>query len=303
MKEFEDYIVVSGEKSGLRVDSFLSFLYPELSRTYIQKLIENECICVNGKQVKKRYKTADGDAIAIRFMPDKEITLEGENIPLDILYEDEELIVVNKPPGMVVHPAAGNWKHTLVHALLYHCQDMTHQDPIRPGIIHRLDKDTSGVLIAAKTRRMHELMSTMFQKREIQKSYLAIVARIPEEVTLDLPIGRDQKNRKKMRVDPDKGKEAVTHVTVLESTPDTSLVRLYPKTGRTHQLRVHMRHIQCPIIGDALYGYHALNERFSVKRQLLHAEKISFIHPLTHRQIEWSAPIPRDMVQFIERYM
>jgi pseudouridine synthase, RluA family len=217
-----------------------------------------------------------------------------------ILFEDEHFLVINKPPGLVVHPAPGHWSGTFVNGLLAHCKDLsTCDDPLRPGIVHRLDKETSGVLLAAKTREAHQKASELFASRQMEKIYLAVCCGRPTNGTIDAPIGRHPVHRKEMTVKPD-GKEAVSHIQVLAFNHQISLVLIRPKTGRTHQIRVHLKHANHPILGDHVYGSSRMNQTLSPTRLLLHAYRLSFVHPFTKEPIELSAPLPDDMKSWVK---
>lgn len=277
-----------------RIDALLAKKYSEYSRTYFQELIEQEHVLLNGKPLKKRQVPQVGDEIQINFKRRPGPDLTPQAIPLNILYEDAHLIAVNKPADMVVHPAPGNWSNTFVNALLSHCGELPNNSDIRPGIVHRLDKETSGVLLAAKTEIAHQKLIELFKSREIQKEYVAIALGKVQEGLIDLPIGRSTKDRKKMAIDPE-GKEAITDVTLLAFNGTFSKVSMKPKTGRTHQLRVHLSHLGYPILGDKVYGNSAINERYQVNRHYLHAKKLSFTHPMTGKFLEIEAPLPKEM--------
>jgi 23S rRNA pseudouridine1911/1915/1917 synthase len=287
------------EESDLRLDSLLTQRFPQRSRSYFQFLIKQGYVLVNGEIVKKREKLQPGDVIEVSFQSTPEMSLTPESIDLAILYEDEYLIAINKPAGMVVHPAPGHPQGTFVNALLFYCKDLGSDDPLRPGIVHRLDKDTSGVLIAAKTRQAHAALIDLFAKRAIQKTYLAICIGTPKEGLIDAPISRHPYQRKKMAI-CEQGKEAKTLCTVLAENKTLSLVKLQLLTGRTHQLRVHLRHLGTPILGDETYGNATINKKFYTKRQLLHAYSINFFHPITQQNLLVSAPIPEDIIKAIE---
>lgn len=294
-------ITVAPHEVDERLDKLLVLRYPEQSRSYFQSLIEGGHVTVNGKRVKKRYKPQAADQVAIDFVLTAEISLEPEAIPLDILYEDEHLIAVNKPPGLVVHPGPGNWSGTFVNALLYHCKQLEETgDPLRPGIVHRLDKNTSGVLLAAKTQRCHHKLVELFAQRRIKKVYLAITLGKPGEQRIDLPIGRHPTQRKLMTV-REGGKSAVTHCKTLAYDGQLAIVELLLETGRTHQIRVHLKHLNCPILGDDTYGKLSSNQKYGAKRSLLHAHTLSFEHPLTQESLELKAPVPEDMRTFMDR--
>ncbi len=306
--ELTDFFVVSSEEANTRLDKLLSIHFPEHSRTYFQYLIERGSVLVNGKPLKKRETPQVGDEIEICFLLTPEISLEPQNIPLDILFEDDHLIAVNKPANMVVHPAPGHPKNTFVNALLFHCRgncnslySIPSMDPVRPGIVHRLDKDTSGVLIAAKTAQAHAKLVDLFSHRRIQKSYLAICVGTPREGLIDAPIKRHPIHRKEMAVCFEHGKEAKSICKVLKKNQHLSFVEIQLLTGRTHQIRVHLKHLGAPILGDLVYGSPSANKRFNSIRQLLHAHQLSFIHPMTNCPIHLKSPIPQDLFQFIPK--
>jgi 23S rRNA pseudouridine1911/1915/1917 synthase len=294
-----DTIVVSKLEAGERLDKLLTHHYDSYSRTYFQHLLESGLVLLNGKPVKKRICPDEGDEIEVCFQAIPGPSLDPEAIPLNILYEDDSILAVNKPPGMVVHPAPGNWSGTFVNALLAHCKDLeTGNDSVRPGIVHRLDKDTSGLLLAAKTLTAHQKLIESFSGRKIEKTYLAVVFGKPEKGIIDAPIGRHPTKRKEMAV-VERGREAITHVETLGYNEQISVVRLKPKTGRTHQIRVHLKHIGCPILGDPIYG----NEKASLKapRLLLHAYQLKFQHPITNETIHLTAPVPDDLKEWIQK--
>ena len=291
-------IYVKEEEEGLRIDKLLSMRYDQKSRTYFQYLIENECVLLNGKKIKKRITPKKGDEIEIFFILTKEISLEPQDIKLNIIYEDSDVIAINKPPNMVVHPAPGNWKDTFVNALLYHCKNIsTDQDNLRPGIVHRLDKDTSGILLAAKNKDAHRKLIEQFSSREIKKEYLAVCFGSPINQLIDSPIGRHKTRRKEMTVKTD-GKKAITEIENLYQKDGISIILAKPKTGRTHQIRIHLKHVSSPIIGDETYGSYKINKKFNAKRQMLHAFKIKFMHPTKNISIELTAPLPLDFQEF-----
>lgn len=293
-----NFIIVSEEDFLERLDKFLFRRFEgKQSRTYFQRLIEDGLVLVNGEPVKKRVQPRVGDEIEVEFAATPEISLEPEDIPLTVLYEDEALLAIDKPPGMVVHPAPGHWTGTFVNALLYHCRIEGGGD-LRPGIVHRLDRETSGVLIAAKTVEVQRRLVEMFSRREVKKEYLAICVGNPGSGTVDAAIGRHPKNRQMMAVVPT-GRAAVTGYTTLASDGTLSVVKAQPLTGRTHQIRVHMKQVGAPVLGDAVYGSKAVNERFGVTRQLLHAYRINFQHPVTGVTLTLQAPIPQDILSYI----
>jgi 23S rRNA pseudouridine1911/1915/1917 synthase len=304
-EEFEEiYLEVSQGSVGLRLDKFLSQTFPEQSRTYFQFLIEEDAVWLNKLLAKKRTLLKIGDEVVVRFLPSQELKLEAENIPLDILYEDEELLVINKPAGLVVHPGAGNWSNTLVNGLLYHCKNLQQAvaDPfsLRPGIIHRLDKDTTGLIVAAKTERAQKNLATQFSERTVKKYYLAICVGNPGSGKVEAPIARHPILRQQMAV-VEGGKYALTTYETIGSREGFSLVRVGLETGRTHQIRVHMRHIGTPILGDPLYGFAHVNKKQGLTRQLLHAWQLVLAHPITGASMALQAPLPADMEAEMQR--
>lgn len=290
-------LTVAEEMSGKRLDSVLAGMMPEYSRSFIQKLFENGSITVGGDPCsEKKRKAAAGDIVKITIPQPERLEVEAEDIPLDIVYEDDELLVVDKPAGMVVHPAPGNHSGTLVNALMYHCGDALSSinGVIRPGIVHRIDKDTSGLLMVAKTDRAHNALSAQLAEHSITRRYKAIVySNIKEdEGTVDKPIGRDPGNRLRNAVVYTNSKNAVTHYRVLERFGGFTLVEAVLETGRTHQIRVHMAYIRHPLLGDTLYG--PAKNRYGAKRQMLHAGVLGFVHPVTGEYMEFNSPLPQD---------
>ncbi|MBM3199035.1 MAG: RluA family pseudouridine synthase [Chlamydiae bacterium] len=280
----------------LRLDKLLSLRFPECSRTYLQSLIAEGLVQVNNASCKKRHQLNKGDEVSIVFALTPELSLEPENIPLDILFEDDDLLVVNKPAGMVVHPAPGHFKGTFVHALLFYCKSLEWEgNTLRPGIVHRLDKDTSGLLLAAKNSSSHKKLVEAFSQRSLQKSYKAICIGTPLHKEIETLIGRNPKKRQEMAVCQEHGKPALTRISSLHTQGNFSLLDVDLVTGRTHQIRVHLRHIGCPILGDPVYGYEAVNTKLKIFRQMLHAEKLCFPHPRDGRLIAIQAPLPEDM--------
>lgn len=286
-------LVVKDNEQNKRLDMYIAEEKKELSRTTIKRLLENGDILVNEKIQKASYKPEAGDRIQINMPEVVETKLVAQDIPVPVIYEDKDIIVVNKPKGMVVHPANGNPDGTLVNAILAMCKDSLSGigGEIRPGIVHRLDKDTSGLLIIAKNDLAHMNMSKQIQDRKVIKKYIALVrGTVPEnEATIDMPIARSQKDRKKMTVDKN-GKEAVTHFKVLARYDKYTLLEMKIDTGRTHQIRVHMSYIGHPVIGDEVYS-NGKNE-FGVKGQMLHAKYLEFKHPITGKDIKLEAPLP-----------
>lgn len=295
-------IKVNEENVGKRIDSFIPMVQEDISRSMVQKLIEQKNIKVNGKETKHSYKLKLNDEIEI-FVPEaKEINLKAQDIPLNVIYEDNDIIVINKPKGMVVHPANGNPDGTLVNAVMNKCKDSLSGigGEIRPGIVHRLDKDTSGAIIVAKNDKAHIALSEQLKNHEVKKTYLALVRRIikENEATINMPIARSKKDRKKMDVDKD-GKEAITHFKVLGRYKNKyTLLQINLETGRTHQIRVHLSHIGYPIIGDEVYS-NGKNE-WNVSGQCLHAWKLEFIHPITGKKISLEAEIPEYLKNIIK---
>jgi 23S rRNA pseudouridine1911/1915/1917 synthase len=291
-------LIVSNEEEGMRLDKFLTERFPDYSRTYFQSLIEKKLVLVNSDLVKKREILKSGDEIEVEFAITSEISIQPEPIPLDILYEDPYLLAVNKPAGMVVHPAVGNWRATFVNALLYHCQKEQTAE-LRPGIVHRLDKETSGILLAAKDELTQKRLVEAFALRKVYKEYLAICVGNPGNRQIEGNIGRHPTRRKEMAVLAEGGKNAKTVCETVAYRDNLSLTRLMPYTGRTHQLRVHMLFAGFPILGDPLYGNSSANKKYGAKRQLLHAYLLRFEHPITKQEIELKAPIPEDLNTFI----
>ena len=294
-------LVISPLESGERIDKLLASHYPNYSRTYFQNLIEDGFVLLNGKTVIKRAVPEVGDEIEVCFQLTPESSLEAEEIPLDILFEDDHLIAVNKPAGMVIHPAPGHPNGTFVNALLGHCKELAPSlDPLRPGIVHRLDRETSGVLIAAKTTLAHQKLVQQFSSRKMKKLYLAICLGRPTNGMINLPIGRHPTQRKEMAVVKE-GKEAISQIHLLAAKDLFSLVQITPQTGRTHQIRVHLKHLSCPILGDSLYGSQHTNTSLGVSRQLLHAYRLELTHPITGAALSLIAPIPPDIKCWIEK--
>ncbi|MEB3012403.1 RluA family pseudouridine synthase [Parvimonas sp. D2] len=271
----------------IRCDVFLSEKISNLSRTSIQKLIKEKLVFVNGKNIKPNVILEIGDEITVSIPDKKEMTLVAEDIALDIVYEDDYIIIINKPRNMVVHPAAGNEEHTLVNALLNHCK-LSMINSERPGIVHRLDKDTTGLIVCAKDDETHLKLVEMFSNREINKKYLAICngSFSKENGFIDKPIGRDEKDRKKMSVKSKSGKEALTEYNVLISNLKYSLVDVTLHTGRTHQIRVHFSSLNHPIVGDETYGNK--NEKIKANGQMLHSYYLEFLHPITEDNLSFT---------------
>lgn len=289
----QEYLV-SAEDQGVRIDKFLTECCAECSRSFLQKLLKSELVFVNEKAVKSSYKVSEGDQICFEVPEAVEAEIQAEPIPLDILYEDSDLILVNKPKGMVVHPAAGHYEGTLVNALMYHCADDLSgiNGVMRPGIVHRIDMDTTGVLVVCKNDFSHQSIALQLKEHSITRNYYAIVhGRFREEDgTVDAPIGRHPNDRKKMSIHAKNGRDAVTHYRVLEQFERFSYIECSLETGRTHQIRVHMASIGHPILGDEVYG--PAKQPYHLNGQTLHAGVLGFIHPRTGLYMEFRAPLP-----------
>lgn len=296
---------IAGEAQGQRLDAYLAGQYPEFSRSYLQNLIRNGAVLVNGQQVKTGYSLLSGDVVTMEIADAVSMKAEPEDIALDIVYEDSDIIVVNKPQGMVVHPAAGHIEGTLVNALLHHCGDLSGiNGVIRPGIVHRIDKDTSGLLVAAKNDAAHLGLTAQWAGHNITRVYHALVHDVVAEDrgTIDAPIGRHPRDRKKMTVEPNKGKDAITHYRVLDrfAVANTSYLQLTLETGRTHQIRVHMAHLGHPVLGDPLYGRR--KEPYALAGQALHAKVLGFNHPLSGEYLEFDSPLPQYFEQLLVQF-
>lgn len=283
---------------GIRLDKFVADNIKELSRVYVQELIEEGYITVNDKNSKSSYKTCLNDEIIVTFKEETSCDVEAQDIPLDIVYEDKDVIVINKDRGMVVHPAPGNYKDTLVNALLYHCTDLSTINGVkRPGIVHRLDKDTSGLIMVAKNDYAHNFLADQLKDKTASRVYVALVhgnVHVNKGI-INAPIGRDPKSRVKMAAVKN-GKEAITEFTVLKYYKDFTLVECRLKTGRTHQIRVHMSYIGYPLVGDPLYGPRKL--RYGDK-QYLHAKELSFIHPSSKERVTFKTDMPKYFEEFL----
>lgn len=294
-----EVIVVTSENKGVRLDKFLSNLFPDLSRVFIQKLIEEEKVLVNGSNQRASYKVCENDEIVMMESEVKELDILPQDIPLNIVYEDRDVIVINKKQGMVVHPASGVYENTLVNALLYHCKDLSSINGVkRPGIVHRIDKDTSGLLVVAKNDIAHQKLAEQLKNKTMNREYIAIVHGVINENrgSINAPIGRDINNRVKMAVSKD-GKSAVTHFDVLERYRNYTLVHCKLETGRTHQIRVHMNYIKHPIACDPLYGP---KQTLKGEGQYLHAKKLTFVHPTTKEVMTFECDLPEYFTKMID---
>ena len=288
-------LLIDEENHGARVDSALSLQLPEISRSFIQKLIESGAVRVNGQLcTSKKHKVSKDDAVELQIPEPKALEAKAEDIPLQLVYEDDDLLVVNKPRGMVVHPAAGNESGTLVNAVMFHCKGRLSSinGVIRPGIVHRIDKDTSGLLVVAKNDMAHESLSQQLAAHSITRKYEALVFNnfIQDEGTVDAPIGRDPSNRLRQAVTDINSKRAVTHFKVLERFGKFTLIEAKLETGRTHQIRVHMAYIKHPLVGDKVYG--PKKQPFNAEGQLLHAKTLGFVHPRTGEYMEFESIRP-----------
>ena len=296
-------IDVLESQSGIRIDKFLSDELPEMSRSYIQKLIKEDQVTVNGKIVKANYKLSADDFVVVCQPELKEPDILAEDIPLDILYEDEDFLVINKPKGMVVHPSAGHYSGTLVNALMYYCKDDLSgiNGVMRPGIVHRIDMDTTGSLLVCKNDFSHQHIAQQLKEHSIRRVYHAIVHGVIEEEdgTVDAPIGRHPIERKKMSINYKNGKEAVTHYKVIQRFKNYTYIQCQLETGRTHQIRVHMASIKHPLLGDQVYG--SQKNPFKLQGQTLHAKIIGITHPRTNEYIEADAPLPEYFQKLLKK--
>lgn len=295
VKETEsEFLYFTEVNPGLRIDKYLSEQMTSYSRSHIQKLLKDQCVQVNNLPVKVNYKLRTGDQIKV-YLPEPEtLNVEPENIPLDILYEDQDLLVVNKPKGMVVHPAAGHYSGTLVNALMYHCKDQLSgiNGILRPGIVHRIDMDTTGTLVVCKNDISHQSLAEQLKEHSITRRYRAIVhGRLKEDGTVNAPIGRHPTDRKKMSIHAKNGKPAITHYRILKQYKEYTYIECQLETGRTHQIRVHMASIGHPLLGDQIYGPSKVPYK-NLQGQTLHAMILGFLHPTTQKYMEFEAPLP-----------
>lgn len=293
---------VTAEFHKERIDKYITeSIEDNVSRSQIQLWIQDGHALVNGRVVKSNYKLAEGDRITLTIPEVATVDIQPENIPLDIAYEDHDVIVINKPRGMVVHPAPGHSSGTVVNALMYHCKDLSGiNGELRPGIVHRIDKDTSGLLMAAKNDQAHASLAAQLKDHSVTRKYIAIVHGniAHDHGTIDAPIGRDAGDRKMYTVTDKNSKHAVTHFLVLERFGDYTMVELKLETGRTHQIRVHMKFIGHPLVGDPMYGR---SKGMQMDGQALHAAVLGFMHPKTQKYLEFDAPIPADMEHLLDR--
>lgn len=298
-------ICINEETQGKRIDKFLGKALQDTSRSYVQKLIDDKNILVNGRECKSNYKLKLGDVISVDIPEPIFASIKAEDIPLDILYEDDDVLIVNKPKGMVVHPAPGHYTGTLVNALMFHCKDNLSgiNGVLRPGIVHRIDKDTTGALIICKNDYSHNFISQQLKVHSITRKYVGIVqGRFDEtEGVIDAPIGRHPNNRKQMCINEKNGKPAVTHYKVLKQLDKYAFMEFQLETGRTHQIRVHMASINHPLLGDSIYNHNKCP--YKLQGQCLHARVIGFVHPKTKEYMEFEAPIPEYMINLIEKVL
>jgi 23S rRNA pseudouridine1911/1915/1917 synthase len=295
--------IVDESCDGMRIDKYLSLLMDGCSRSYIQKIIKDKAVSVNLKPVKASYCISTGESIFIDLPEPVRLDIEAENIPLDILYEDNDILIVNKPKDMVVHPAPGHYSGTLVNAVMYHCHDQlsTINGVFRPGIVHRIDKDTTGVLVICKNDKAHQAIAEQLSVHSITRAYRAIVYHNlkNDSGTIDAPIGRMDADRKKMGINYKNGRPAVTHYKVLERFGNYTYIECRLETGRTHQIRVHMASIGHPLVGDTVYG--PAKDSFKLQGQALHAKTLGFIHPRTGEYVEFEAPLPDYFIKLLNK--
>lgn len=298
----ENSFAVNDEDTGKRLDVYLTEQVEELTRSYIQKLIAESMATVNSQPARANCRLKPGDLVSLNVPELVPLEVVAEPVPLDIYYEDADVVVVNKPRGMVVHPAEGNYSGTLVNALLYHCRDLSGINGVlRPGIVHRIDKDTSGLIVAAKNDAAHASLAQQFKDRQVNRRYLALVhGRVREKKgEVDAPIGRDPKDRQKMAVIQRNGKQAITTYRVIGRYHGYTYLDLKLKTGRTHQIRVHMAFIGHPVVGDPKYG--PTRAHFNLDGQFLHAELLGFNHPVSGQYLEFKAPLPEVLQHVLDQ--
>ena len=297
--------IIVQNSNGKRIDAYIPEVDKNYSRTAIQRLIEENKITVNSKPIKSSYKVQEGDKIELQQEPAKDIQLKAQNIPVEVIYEDNDIIVINKPKGMVVHPANGNPDGTLVNALMAICKDSLSGigGEIRPGIVHRLDKDTSGIIVVAKNDKAHINLSRQIKNHEVKKTYIALVRGVVKEnnATINMPIGRSKTDRKKMAIDRN-GRNAITNFRVIKRYDKYTLLEVNIETGRTHQIRVHLSHIGYPIIGDSVYSNG--KNKWNIEGQCLHALSLKFRHPITNKEMELKAELPtyfKELINELDR--
>ena len=301
----EEYTVEESQ-SGMRLDKFLTEIYPDQTRSFLQKLVKSGEIKVNGKPViKAGFVVEGGDQVSASIPTPQAVEIEAENIPLDILYEDADVLIVNKPKGMVVHPSAGHYSGTLVNAIMYHCADSLSgiNGEIRPGIVHRIDMDTTGALIICKNDAAHVDIAEQIKEHTVTRRYRGIVCGVvkEDEGTIDGAIGRHPTQRKKMAINEKNGKPAITHYKVLQRFAKYTYMEFRLETGRTHQIRVHMASIGHPLLGDELYGNPKNLAMKGLQGQTLHAMVIGFVHPTTHEYMEFEAPLPKYFQNLLQK--
>ncbi len=297
-----DEIKLISEESDLRIDAYISSKLDNLSRSAVQKLISDNNITVNNKAINKNYKIKINDEIKVIMPPPQVLDVKAEDIELDIVYEDSDVAVINKPQGMVVHPAAGHYSGTLVNALMNNVEDLSSINGVlRPGIVHRLDKNTSGLLIIAKNDLSHSFLSNCLKEHSINRIYYALVEGVVknDKGVINAPLGRSEKDRKKRCVTTKNSKEAITNYDVIKRYKKYTLIKLKLETGRTHQIRVHMKHIGHPVVGDDVYGKE--DKKFGLKGQLLHSKSIGFIHPTTKEYLEFDSELPDYFKKVLEK--
>ena len=286
--------IVKETQNNMRLDKVLVAFLTDKSRNYISKLIDEDNCLVNDKPAKASLKVKPGDVISINIPEDKPLDVKEEDIPLNIIYEDEDILIIDKPQGLVVHPSNGHWEHTLVNAIMHHCKDLSGiNGVIRPGIVHRIDKDTSGLICVAKNDTAHNFLAEQLKDHTMSRTYVALVRGVIKENhgTINMPIGRDDRNRQKMAVTRNNSKDAITNFDVLERYSENTLVECHLVTGRTHQIRVHMSYIGYPVEGDPLYGGRNYKKLYD-GGQLLTAVKLKLIHPRTKKEMEFETKLP-----------
>ena len=297
-----EFLILPDSGQDQRVDLYLTQKFPQLSRSSIQKLAQEHKVKINGHSAKPSYRLKVGDSVEIDIVIPQKDPLLSENIPLVIVFEDDHILVIEKPSGLVVHPGAGSPNHTLVNALLFHyplLRDVGEED--RPGIVHRLDKDTSGVMVVAKTQMAHGELQRQFKAREVEKKYYGLVwGRLPQKTgQITWPIGRHEKHRQRISIRTNKPRAAETHFTVKQEWSDFSLLEIRPLTGRTHQIRVHLSASGHPVVGDRIYG--RKKTKFAISRLFLHALQLNFIHPESKEKMEFNSPLPKELHEYLEK--